>query len=86
MGWLGTSHVTGCMSCDTSITTLHRPIPTQTACGLCARCREDITPDLVFFSAFEDLRLQISSTVDSIGIRKLYPSGVHACCTGHTTT
>ncbi len=38
---------------------------------------EDMSLDLVFFSAFEDLRLQNSGTMESNGIRKLYePSPV----------
>ena len=38
---------------------------------------DDIPLDLVFFSAFEDLRLRITGTMESNGIRKLYePSPV----------
>ena len=38
---------------------------------------EDIPLDLVFFSAFEDLRLRTTSTMESNGIRKVYePSPV----------
>ena len=38
---------------------------------------EEITLNLAFFSAFEDLRLQTSGTMESNGIRKLYqPSPV----------
>ena len=36
------------------------------------RCPDDISFDLVFFSAFEDLRLQMTGTMESNGVRKLY--------------
>ena len=38
---------------------------------------EDIALDLVFFSSFEDLRLNLTGTMESNGVRKLYePSPV----------
>ena len=41
------------------------------------RCPEDIHRNMVFFSAFEDLRLRTTGTMESNGIRKLYePSPV----------
>jgi hypothetical protein len=41
------------------------------------RYSDEITLDLVFFSAFEDLHLQTSGTMETNGIRKLYePSPV----------
>ena len=36
------------------------------------RYSDEITLDLVFFSAFEDLHLQTSGTMETNGIRKLY--------------
>ncbi len=44
---------------------------------------EDIPLDLVFFSAFEDLLLRITGTMESHGVRKLYkPSPVPALYVG----
>ena len=41
------------------------------------RCHDDIPLDLVFFSSFEDLRLNLTGTMESNGVRKLYePSPV----------
>ena len=46
---------------------------------------EDIEVDLVFFSAFEDLRLHTSGTMETNGIRKLYePSPVPTLYVGRT--
>ncbi len=46
---------------------------------------EDIEVDLVFFSAFEDLRLHTSGTMEKNGIRKLYePSPVPTLYVGKT--
>ena len=40
-------------------------------------CHDDIPLDLVFFSSFEDLRLNLTGTMESNGVRKLYePSPV----------
>ncbi len=51
--------------------------PLNATRGRYNRYSEDISLDLVFFSAFEDLRLQTSGTMESNGIRKLYePSPV----------
>ena len=35
------------------------------------RCPDDIPLDLVFFSSFEDLRLHLTGTMESRGVRKL---------------
>ena len=35
-------------------------------------CPDDIPLDLVFFSSFEDLRLNLTGTMESNGVRKLY--------------
>ena len=41
------------------------------------RCPDDIPLDLAFFSSLEDLHLQLTSTMESNGVRKLYePSPV----------
>ena len=46
---------------------------------------DDIDLDLVFFSAFEDLRLHTSGTMETNGIRKLYePSPVPTLYVGRT--
>ena len=53
--------------------------PINAAKGLynCSQDDSDIDLDLVFFSAFEDLRLHTSGTMETNGIRKLYePSPV----------
>jgi hypothetical protein len=51
--------------------------PLNTAKGRYNRHSDEITLYLVFFSAFEDLHLQTSGTMETNGIRKLYkPSPV----------
>ncbi len=54
--------------------------PLNATRGRYNRYSEDMALDLVFFSAFEDLRLLTSGTMESNGIRKLYePSPVPFC-------
>jgi hypothetical protein len=47
-----------------------RPLGAPT--GAYGRCHDDIPLDLVFFSSFEDLRLNLKGTMESNGVRKLY--------------
>jgi hypothetical protein len=59
--------------------------PLNSTKGRYNRFSEDIDVDLVFFSAFEDLLLHTSGTMESNGIRKLYePSPVPTLCVGKT--
>jgi hypothetical protein len=46
--------------------------PLNATKGGCNSYSDEITLDLVFFSAFEDLHPQTSGTIESNGIRKLY--------------
>ncbi len=51
--------------------------PLQARADGYGRCPDDIPLDLVIFSAFEDQRLQMTGTMESNGVRKLYePSPV----------
>jgi hypothetical protein len=59
--------------------------PINATKGRYNRYSEDIDVDLVFFSAFEDLRLHTSGTMETNGIRKLYePSPVPTLYVGKT--
>ncbi len=46
--------------------------PLQARADGFGRCPEDILLDLIFFSAFEDLRLQMTGTMEPNGVRKVY--------------
>jgi hypothetical protein len=48
--------------------------PLNATRGRYSRYSEEMALDLVFFSAFEDLRLRTSGTMESNGIRKLCES------------
>jgi hypothetical protein len=54
--------------------------PIHATKGRYNRYSEDIDVDLFFFSAFEDLRLHTSGTMETNGIRKLYERTLQVSC------